>query len=1502
MAHSAHRSNGEPDVAELLGWLTELVRDNARRPREAISAQTVWRAAVSNPGMLLEELLEYFELSPHEVGELAQTRSVSDLASLLATKTGKGAWLPPAKASRSKAPPAPIARPAGLPPGDAQDSNAAGDDLESFLIGFVVEQTGYPAEMVELDADLEADLGIDSIKKAQLFGELGERFHLTPDPSLSLDDFPTLLRVLAYLRQRIGAPRAEIDPPSRPATQAPARLAAPQPALEAFEQQSAIAVQESPPQGAASGDLAAFLVNFVVEQTGYPPEMVELDADLEADLGIDSIKKAQLFGELGERFQLAADPDLSLDDFPTLQHVLNYLESRVGAAASQPSNLSPPAAAAPSTRARMEPVTATLPTAATPFDEGFRHGRSAAAEIGARLRRRAAQMDAASASAAVTGLPVLQQLTDDERRELEGIADGAGVLVESLQGLVVDDTVGRIAVEVDLETNAESTKPVGITVACGELEPALVVRRPASGHRSCTVKFPGQLGATAGINDAGVVVAYCSPITAPANELSDPSSTSPALLVQRMSGPGRFCLCCDRAGSRQRMATGVPRSPSPSWAPTASPNWAGPGRASPFRRLDRAVAGAARIKNNGHPRQAVQNSNLRARSGAAPPGMPQRSSRSRPAIDRSRGSIRLVSPKPPSPAAAAERITSRYVIRLSPAAACPPVSRLAALAGHTLIYSAGPLASALAQKLSAGGGRATILPAAGDLSSLLAHCDRLLVTDLPQHLILLSGGPTDATTPAAWQQLQASLILAAFQLCQRWTLAVTKANLQTQATLTAVGGLGGDFGLGCQHIAIAGGALAGLVKGIRTELPALTVRVVDVDPKLDNDRAADLLLREVESRDGELEVAVGPDQRRLVRHAQLPAASDAGCGASHRGRGLGGHGWSAGRDGGRSSRAWAAALDCDCTCWARRRRLPIDPAWLDLPAASLQTLRSETMLQARAQGQDPLAAWKQIEKSLEIERSLRALREAGCQATYHACDIADWSALAATLEKIRSDAGPIRGILHGAGYEQAAKLEKKKLEHVERTIAAKAAGAAALMALTEHDPVRFFLAFGSISGRLGGMGQADYSLANEMLAKQVAAWRGRHPLARATTFHWHAWDEVGMAARPESRFALEAFGMQFMPTAEGTAHVLAELAAGLPEAEVVIAQPQFCPRTIEASAPQVEAAPAEATSPATGSVTASSDGEDQWISMLVGFVVEQTGYPPELVDLDADLEADLGIDSIKKAQLFGEIGERLKLQPSRDLSLDDFPTLRHVLIYLKSLPIAGQSSAQSSGRVPAAERLASQPPQAAAVAATAEPGQRTTSAADRAAKPAVPLSLIDGQVKSENGSYSALALLEAGRDVFLRDHKLRGRPILPAVVGLELMVQTAQAACGTPPTALRVNNFNVHQALQFQENEQRTVRVIARPAGQGCSTSVVSDLVNLKGKVVERDRLLMSADVEFASSPTPVEPFRDAPLPYYPWPYLDDAPDVPRAVAALPQGDVFPARWRLGPADRARSC
>ncbi len=52
--------------------------------------------------------------------------------------------------------------------------------LETFLRDFLVEQTGYPHDMIQLDWDLEADLGIDSIKLTQLMGELREMFEVDP--------------------------------------------------------------------------------------------------------------------------------------------------------------------------------------------------------------------------------------------------------------------------------------------------------------------------------------------------------------------------------------------------------------------------------------------------------------------------------------------------------------------------------------------------------------------------------------------------------------------------------------------------------------------------------------------------------------------------------------------------------------------------------------------------------------------------------------------------------------------------------------------------------------------------------------------------------------------------------------------------------------------------------------------------------------------------------------------------------------------------------------------------------------------------------------------------------------------------------------------------------------------------------------------------------------------------------------------------------------------------
>ena len=45
----------------------------------------------------------------------------------------------------------------------------------------------------------------------------------------------------------------------------------------------------------------------MAEKTGYPPDMLDLDLDLEADLGVDTVKQAEVFAAIRETFDIPRD-------------------------------------------------------------------------------------------------------------------------------------------------------------------------------------------------------------------------------------------------------------------------------------------------------------------------------------------------------------------------------------------------------------------------------------------------------------------------------------------------------------------------------------------------------------------------------------------------------------------------------------------------------------------------------------------------------------------------------------------------------------------------------------------------------------------------------------------------------------------------------------------------------------------------------------------------------------------------------------------------------------------------------------------------------------------------------------------------------------------------------------------------------------------------------------------------------------------------------------------
>lgn len=240
----------------------------------------------------------------------------------------------PAAPSRELAgafgPPGPPHPPTVTPAVDSGASPLAGpnghegtsrDEYQRGLLAIVSEKTGYPVEMLDLDMQLDSDLGIDSIKRVEILSAIQERFAGLPEfKSESLGDFRTLMNVLDFLDR--SAPPLLRESQQRPGTPSQKELP-PGP------------VPPSPPESqlrhdvrAAAGveKVHATLLRVIAEKTGYPVEMLELDMQMDADLGIDSIKRVEILSALGE--ELPGLPEIKSDHLGalhTLRQVLDFL-------------------------------------------------------------------------------------------------------------------------------------------------------------------------------------------------------------------------------------------------------------------------------------------------------------------------------------------------------------------------------------------------------------------------------------------------------------------------------------------------------------------------------------------------------------------------------------------------------------------------------------------------------------------------------------------------------------------------------------------------------------------------------------------------------------------------------------------------------------------------------------------------------------------------------------------------------------------------------------------------------------------------------------------------------------------------------------------------------------------------------------------------------------------------------------------------------------------------
>ncbi len=215
-------------------------------------------------------------------------------------------------------------------------------------------------------------------------------------------------------------------------------------------------------------------------------------------------------------------------------------------------------------------------------------------------------------------------------------------------------------------------------------------------------------------------------------------------------------------------------------------------------------------------------------------------------------------------------------------------------------------------------------------------------------------------------------------------------------------------------------------------------------------------------------------------------------------------------------------------------------------------LKKALLAEARGRGESPTPAElgarvHEVLANREIRRTLAAIAAARGEARYEAASVEDAGALDAVLARVRSEWGPVAGLVHAAGVLADRNISQKTDAQFERVFDTKVQGLRALLAATANDPLKLLCVFSSVSARCGNNGQADYAMANEVLAKVAWAESRRRPDVVVKSFGWGPWEGGMVTPQLKERFA--ALGVPMIPLAVGARMFVDEL-RGAERAEV----------------------------------------------------------------------------------------------------------------------------------------------------------------------------------------------------------------------------------------------------------------------------------------------------------------------------------------------------------------
>lgn len=480
-------------------------------------------------------------------------------------------------------------------------------------------------------------------------------------------------------------------------------------------------------------------------------------------------------------------------------------------------------------------------------------------------------------------------------------------------------------------------------------------------------------------------------------------------------------------------------------------------------------------------------------------------------------------------------------------------------AGHAIVLGTGPDADIFCKSWSLAGGETSVVRLDSSIEEILAWFSELHSKNpITTFVIFDSTDEPPNSDQHAIDRWFESTTLLPYRLVQCWFRFVLESDSLNDVDFLTISR--GDLNSGAPSTAAL--AKAVLMESMSYDGVGLTARAICLEPELTPEVAVQKAISELavarreritgqieecRRRQANVEVALCETNRMHRRFA--PAPNNPGT-LSPKPTGTWIVSGGAKGIGRRAALSLAKRYQLDL-CLLGRTEEP-ESSFLEWSPEKLAEFKAQVMRNAYHDGQKPNKAWTKYSNQIELEKGLQSYRREGIDVTYFACDVSNQAHVQAIVSELQSSGRTINGVLHAAGVEQTARFEAKSTSSSLATLGPKILGTLALQNALADRPPAWFVSFGSLAGQLGGVGQVDYVLANDQMARLMRRWQGLHPNVRCVTFHWPGWDEIGMAARPSSRFMLEKMNQHLMPVSEGVEHFLNEFEAGQSATDVVI--------------------------------------------------------------------------------------------------------------------------------------------------------------------------------------------------------------------------------------------------------------------------------------------------------------------------------------------------------------